>query len=108
VLGGPDTCPLNDSTSWTYDGSHPLVYNHWYDMLFHVIWSPSSSTGLIEWWKDGALMLSAHTPTLWQRPDGSTDVTEFELNNYRIHATWNSTVYYGRTAIGPTQSSVAF
>jgi hypothetical protein len=109
ALGGPDTCPLNDGSGvWTYDSSNPLQYNHWYDMLFHVIWSPSSQTGLIEWWKDGTLMVSKHTATLWQRPDGSTDVTDFELNNYRLHATWNSTVYYSKTAIGSTAASVGF
>jgi hypothetical protein len=108
VLGGNDTCPMNDGSSvWTYD-PQPLKFDHWYDITYHVIWSPDASKGYIQWWRDGQLMLDKHMPTLWQRPDGSTDVAEFELNNYRLHNTSNSTLYYSKTKIGPTQASVGF
>jgi hypothetical protein len=105
ILGGQDLNP--PPPTYVFDGS-ALRYDHWYDMVLHVIWSPDPSTGLVEWWMDGKLMYSHHVADLWQRPDGSYDQTEFELNNYRLHADWNSTVYYSKVAIGPTQASVDF
>ena len=51
---------------------------------------------------------SLHRPTLWQRPDGTTDHVELELNNYRLHASWNATVYYGKLKTGTTRASVGF
>jgi hypothetical protein len=107
ILGGRDTCPLANGT-WIYDWRHRLRYNHWYDMLFHVVWSPKPRTGFVQWWRDGRRMVSRHIADLWQRPDGSTDHVAFELNNYRLHANWSSTIYYGETMIGPTRSSVRF
>jgi hypothetical protein len=109
VDGGLDSCPFDDGSDvWTYDSANPLQYNHWYDIVFHIIWSPSSTTGLFEWWKDGQQMMSRHMGTLWLRPDGSTDHVSLMLNNYRLQASWNSTVYYSKTLVGPTQASVGF
>jgi chitodextrinase len=85
-----------------------LQLNHWYDVLLHIAWSPDPNLGQFEWWLDGQQMASIHRPTLWQRPDGSYDHTDVELNNYRQHATWNATVYYGRLKVGSTQASVGF
>lgn len=85
-----------------------LRYNHWYDIVMHEIWSPDPAQGLIAWWVDGRLIFSKHVADLWQRPDGSYDHVNFDFNNYRQHASWDSTVYYGRTEIGPTRRSVAF
>jgi Polysaccharide lyase len=96
-----------------FDGSDVLVpaqlqLNHWYDIMLHIVWSPTSTTGLFEWWLDGTKIASLHRPTLWQRPDGSTDQVELELNNYRQHTTYNSTVYYSKLKTGPSQASVGF
>jgi hypothetical protein len=85
-----------------------LQLGHWYDILLHVVWSPNATTGLFEWWLDGAKIASLHRPTLWQRPDGSTDHVELELNNYRQHASWNTTVYYSKLEVGSSQAAVSF
>jgi hypothetical protein len=106
VRGGVDGA---DNFSGT-DASVPaqLQLGHWYDILLHVVWSPSATTGLFEWWLDGTKITSLRRPTLWQRPNGTTDHVELELNNYRLHATWNATVYYGKLKVGASQASVAF
>ena len=82
--------------------------DHWYDMLLHVVWSPDPTRGRFAWWLDGRRQFAGALPTLWRRPDGSTDHVQLELNNYREHADWNATVYYGKIAVGPTKASVAF
>jgi hypothetical protein len=64
--------------------------------------------GRFEWWLDGRRQYAATLPTLWRRPDGSTDHVVLELNNYRRHAAWNATVYYGRIAVGATRAAVAW
>lgn len=106
VLGGDNACPLQAS-HWIYRKT-PLRRNHWYDVLIHAVWSPNSDVGLVQWWLDGKLMYSAHVADLWQQPNGSVDHPQFELNNYRLHASWPSTVYYGQALLGPTRGSVAF
>ena len=117
IMGGEDTCLLGERRRnggqapqqpgrWVYDRAHPLRYSHWYDIIEHVVWSPDQSKGMVEWWLDGRLMFSSHVADLWRRPDGSIDQVEFELDNYRLHSRRPSTVYYGRTVIGPTRSSL--
>ena len=49
-----------------------------------------------------------HRPTLWQRPDGTTDRVELELNNYRQHSNYTSTVYYSKLKAGSSQAAVGF
>jgi hypothetical protein len=66
-----------------------LQLGHWYDIVLHIVWSPSATTGLFEWCLDGTRVASMHRPTLWQRPTARTDRVELELNNYRQHANWN-------------------
>ena len=85
-----------------------LELGHWYDVLLHLVWSPSADTGLFEWWLDGRQIASLHRPTLWQRPDGSTDRVELDLNHYRQRATWNATVYHSEVKVGSTQAAVDF
>ena len=85
-----------------------LRYDHWYRIVVHERWSSDPAEGLIAWWVDRRLVFARHVADLWQRPDGSYDHVNFEFNNYRQHASWDSTVYYGRTEIGPTRQSVAF
>jgi hypothetical protein len=105
VWGGKDTSV--GSATYVYNHAR-LKYNHWYDVLLHARWSPDPSVGFMEWWLDGKRLFSRHVADLWQRPDGSYDHLSFELNNYRLHANWNSTVYYSKTRIGPTQASTGF
>jgi hypothetical protein len=73
-----------------------------------VRWSPDPKAGFIAWWVDGRLIHSGHLADLWRRPNGSYDHVNFDFNNYRLHAGWDSTLYYGRTEIGPTRASVSF
>jgi hypothetical protein len=89
-------------------GKSPFRRGHWYDMLLHVVWSPDPTRGRFAWWLDGRRQFDGALPTLWRRPDGSTDHVQLELNNYREHVGWNATVYYSKIAVGPTRASVAF
>lgn len=44
----------------------PLARGTWHDFVLHVVWSSSSSTGLLELWYDGARVLPAtHMATLY-------------------------------------------
>jgi hypothetical protein len=83
-------------------------YDHWYDIVIREVWSSAPSIGFVGWWVDGQRVYGEHIADLWTRPDGSHDHVNFELNNYRQHASWSSTIYYSRTAVGPTRASVAF
>jgi hypothetical protein len=106
VRGGVDG---SDNLTGTDVTAPPqLQLGHWYDIVRHVVSSPSSTTGLFEWWLDGTQITSLHRPTLWQRPDGSTDNVELELNNYRQHSDWNATVYDSKLKVGSSQGSVSF
>jgi hypothetical protein len=98
-----------NSSSPTYQNvelSAPLLYNHWYDVLFHFVWSANSSVGLAEWWLDGVREVSKHFPTLYTNRDGSHSYNNFGIYNYRLAAPWNSTIYFDQVAAGPTQASV--
>lgn len=70
--------------------------------------SPNSQTGLVQWWLDGKRRYSAHVADLWRRPNGTVDHPKFELDNYRLHASWPSTVYYSRVLLVRPRFSVAF
>jgi hypothetical protein len=108
VRGGVDQQGSDNYAGTDIPAGRRLLLNHWYDILLHVVWSPDPAVGQFEWWLDGKRIASIHRPTLWQRPDGSYDHVDIELNNYRQHATWNATIYYGKLKIGPSQASVAF
>ncbi|MGA3025693.1 MAG: heparin lyase I family protein [Bryobacteraceae bacterium] len=105
IRGGDD---LNQPKQTIVHTDAPLLYDHWYDMLVHVRWSHDPSRGLVEWWLDGQLIYSQPIADLWLRPDGTTDHVNFELSNYRIHAEWDSTIYYGRVKLGTTRESVSY
>jgi polysaccharide lyase-like protein len=108
IRGGRDAAGSDNYDGRDVQAPRRLRLNHWYDVLLHIVWSPDPNVGRFEWWLDGTRIASIRRPTLWQRPDGSYDHTDIELNNYRKHATWNATVYYGRLEIGSTRSSVRF
>jgi chitodextrinase len=108
VRGGQDCNSCNMSVGTDVRDASPLLLNHWYDVVLHVVWSPDPTVGQFEWWLDGRLVGSIHRGTLWQRPDGTYDHANFEFNNYRQHSSWNATVYYGKVSIGSTEASVGF
>src|SRR5262249_12452602 len=101
VMGGPTCSP---QTTW-YDFG-PLQLNHWYDILYQVVWTPDSSAGQVNAWVDGAQVAAYRGPTLYLRPNGTVSHTNFEIVNYRLAANWNSTIYFGRELAGPTRASV--
>src|SRR5579859_302235 len=57
VVRGGDDRHSEQLESEVYADS-PLLYDHWYDMLVHVIWSHQAQRGLVEWWLDGKLVTS--------------------------------------------------
>ena len=105
VIRGGDDRHSDELESWVYPDS-ALRYDHWYDMLVHIIWS--DQRGAVEWWLDGRLICSQQTATLWRRPNGATDHVNFEFSNYRVHAAWSSTVYFSKVKIGSSREAVSF
>jgi len=115
LMGGPDS---NIQTTYVYEngvGSAtaagvPLQYDHWYPLLIHVKLDPSA--GIFEWFENSTttpIYSNTSIPTLYTRPAGyvSPSYTSLTADNYRYHVTgWNSTVYMGPLAVGPTQESV--
>jgi hypothetical protein len=99
-MGGPSCAPSIHLYDWG-----PLQLDHWYNVLYDVKWDPSSA-GFVNLWVDGAPKAAYVGPTLFTRPDGTISYTNEELNNYRSHATWNSTIYYDNFRSGPSQASV--
>jgi hypothetical protein len=107
VRGGQDCrCDMSRGT----DRSDPrrLRRSHWYDVLLHITWSSDPTVGRFVWWLDGRRVALLRRATLWQRPDGVDDHVALELNNYRLHASWDATVYYSQIRVGSTRASVAF
>lgn len=87
VMGGPTCSP---STTWYKLGA--LQLEHWYDLQYAVAWS--SSAGSLKLSLDGAQLVDYAGPTLYRRPDGASDDTNYELVNYRAHASWDATIYF--------------
>jgi hypothetical protein len=101
VMGGNTMSPTGTTLS-----AGPLAYDHWYDFLVHIVWSPSQ--GSVEWYRDGLLTASTPSfPTLYQNPDGTVDHPAFGLYNYRLHdPVHTSEIDFDLAAVGPTRASV--
>jgi hypothetical protein len=104
IMGGNDCAP---TIVWV-DGL-PLQWDRWYEMLLHIKWDPKG--GIVEWYLDNfntAYYSNRKIPTLFTRPKGyvSPGYTTLTVPNYRLHAPWNSTIYFGPLAVGSTRSSV--
>jgi hypothetical protein len=100
VMGGATCSP---QTTWYDLGA--LKLDHWYDILYEVTWRPDSG-GQVNMWLDGSQLAAYRGPTLYARPDGSVSYTNFDIVNYRLHAPWNSTIYFTDVKIGSSSSSV--
>jgi Polysaccharide lyase len=85
-----------------------LRTGHWYDFRVRAVWSPYPKQGLVQWWLDGSRMYSRHIPTLYTLPDGSVSRVYFVVDNYRLHAAWDSTILVDGVRLGPTRSSVHY
>jgi hypothetical protein len=104
IMGGYDCSP---NIVWVNGPS--LQWDHWYEMLLHIKWDPKK--GLCEWYVenlDAPYYSNRSLPTLYTRPKGyvNTSYTNLTLPNYRLHATWNSTIYVGPLAVGSTKKAV--
>jgi hypothetical protein len=104
IMGGDDCSP---NTVWV-DGP-PLQWDHWYEMLLRIKWDPKG--GIVEWYLDNfsaPYYSNLKIPTLFTRPKGyvSPSYTTLTLCSYRLHASWNSTIYVGPLIVGSTKSSV--
>jgi hypothetical protein len=108
IMGGND---CNPTILWV-DGA-PLVRDHWYEILMHIKWSANS--GVVEWYLDNfsspyySTLHIPNIPTLFTRPAGfvSPSYTSLTLTDYRMHAPWNSTLYFGPLVVGPSKESVS-
>jgi hypothetical protein len=103
LLGGDVTAPQSYAVKLR---PNSLRYNHWYDILFHFVWSPDPKIGLAEWWVNGKQRASVAFPTLYTLPDGSHSYNSFGLYNYRLHAPWTSEADFDDVALGPDRASV--
>jgi hypothetical protein len=102
--GGSCTSP----TYQTFElPSNSLRWDHWYTLLFHIVWSNDSNVGLVEWYVDATKITGEYFPTLYKNSDGTLDKPSFGIYNYRfddpVHI---SGVDFDNVAIGPTQASV--
>jgi hypothetical protein len=85
----------------------PLQYDHWYPFLIHVKLSPTA--GAFEWFEGSKTIYSnLNIPTLYSRPAGyvSPSYTSLTVTNYRLHASWSSTIYFGPLVVGSTRQAV--
>jgi hypothetical protein len=104
IMGGDDCAP---NIVWV-DGP-PLQWDHWYEMLLHIKWDPSD--GIFEWYLDdfnAPYYSNLDIPTLYLRPCEfvNPSYTSLTLDNYRLHAPWNSTIYLGPLVVGSSKTSV--
>jgi hypothetical protein len=103
LAGGSSTSPTYITRQMP---SNSLLRDHWYDLLFHFIWSPSASIGKFEWWVDGRLIDSENFPTIYSNPDGTLGRNGFGLYNYHPGLSWETRVHFDELRIGPDRASV--
>jgi len=104
IMGGDDCAP-----NMVWVNGPPLVWDHWYEMLLRIKWDPRD--GIFEWYLDNfntPYYSNLRIPTLYTRPAGyvSPSYTSLTLTNYRWHAPWAATIYFGPLAVSSTPSSV--
>jgi hypothetical protein len=113
--------PSSPTETWwpSIDGSGAFIqrqgivpaFGHVYDMVWHVIWSSSSSVGLMEWWVDEVLQVSKQMATLYTNPNlapFNQAYMTFGLYNYRYNVVGDAATYFGDTLIGPSAASIGF
>lgn len=79
-----------------------LQLDKWYEFLLHVKLDPAA--GILEWLLDGTLMYSnPNVPTCFARPAGPS-LSNLTVANYRLHATWPTTIFIGPLCIAKTKA----
>ena len=107
VPGGPTSCGTACQKRIYPFPSNSLLINHWYDMVLHMVWSPTQ--GSVQWWVDGQKMVDVATPTEYVRSDGTWSyATGLGLYNYRHWASWPSSVDGDEFIWGPSAASIGF
>jgi hypothetical protein len=106
VPGGPTSNPQSAKRFFPFP-KNSLLVDHWYDMVLHMVWSPT--VGYVQWWVDGQKMVDVATPTEYVRSDGTWSYgASLGLYNYRPWAPWASSVDGEQFIWGPTASSINF
>jgi hypothetical protein len=109
VPAGPTSCGNACLTRYFPFGSNSLLIDHWYDMVLHMIWSGSSSAGLVQWYVDGVKAVDVQKATLYTRSDGSWSYGNgFGAYNYRLWANFDSKIDFDEIVWGPTAASIGF
>ncbi len=86
----------------------PIRFNHWYDVVVHLVFGTTSATGRVEWWIDGVAQTSANVPTITQ-VGSSVPGVGHEVGLYRGPSrTDTDTIYIDGVRAGPMRSSVGF
>ncbi|MEJ7567613.1 MAG: heparin lyase I family protein [Gaiellaceae bacterium] len=84
-----------------------LKYNHWYDIVVHLKFGTTSSTGLAEWWVDGIGQYSGQVPTITTTVTGTTPGVGHEVGLYRGPSRSDTdTLYIDGVVTGPTVTSI--
>jgi hypothetical protein len=106
VAGGSTVNNPNGYKHYFYPGA--VLVDHWYDMVLHIVWSPTAA-GYLQWWVDGEKVVDVRTPTLYVRSDGTWSFTDgLGVYNYRLWANWESSVDGDEFTWGPSAASVGF
>ena len=107
VPGGATSCGTACQKRFFPFPSDSLLVDHWYDMVLHIVWSPTA--GYVQWWVDGQKMVDVSTPTEYVRSDGTWSYADsLGLYNYRHWAAWSSSVDGEDVIWGPTADSINF
>jgi hypothetical protein len=103
LSGGDST---NPTYKWVDLPPNSLMRDHWYDILFHINWSPDPNVGHVQWFVDGTKWIDQSFPTLYHNPDGTVDRPGYGLYDYHLATCSNERVDFDNAVIGPSLSSV--
>lgn len=89
-------------------GSNRLIYDHWYTVLGHTLWTKGA--GYQRLWIDGTACYDFAMPTLLHTAS-QDDVPNFECSNYRWMGqsggvNWSSSYFIRKARVGTTQAIV--
>jgi hypothetical protein len=89
VWGGrlTSTCDTTSRRAWRFA---TLGRNRWYNFIFHVKWSSSSSTGFVQLWVNGTVRIpKTYLPTLYRGLG-----VYVKQGFYRAHSNLTTTIYH--------------
>ena len=108
--------PRSGGTHLVWSDDRPLLYDHWYDIVLHVVWDHTGSSGYVEGWVDGRQILPgvgwpARFATLWRydaAEGGGYGPVWNQIGHYRRSpiSPYVDTHYIDSYRVGPTRASV--